>query len=131
MSNDLRQYQHIKVMYVEDDPFTREKILRVLNRRFKNVLVAIEGEEGYQLFKKYRPDIVITDLKMHQMNGLEMIRKIREENDKVQLIVTTAHDDNEYFIESIENNINHFILKPIDLDLFFTSYPKIYSLSSA
>ncbi|MDP4084597.1 MAG: diguanylate cyclase [Bacillota bacterium] len=124
MSKEVRQYPHIKVLYIEDDSFTREKLLRVLKRRFRHVFVACNGEDGYQFYKNYTPDLVITDLKMSQENGLEMIRKIREQDDKVQIIVTTAHDENEIFIQSIEYNVNHFILKPIELDRFLLAIQK-------
>jgi two-component system cell cycle response regulator len=122
-------YQDIKVLYVEDEMFSREKLLRVLSRRFKNVHVAIDGIEGYELYEKYQPDLIIADIKMNQMSGLEMIEKIRRKNDKTQIIVTTAHDDNEFFIQSIENNVNHFILKPIDLEQFLLAIQKsIYQI---
>lgn len=122
-------YQDVKVLYVEDELFSREKLLRVLSRRFKQVHVAIDGIEGFEHYQKYKPDLIIADIKMNQMNGLEMIGKIRELNDKVQVIVTTAHDDNEFFIQSIENNVNHFILKPIDLNRFLLAIQKsIYQI---
>jgi two-component system cell cycle response regulator len=118
------QYPDIRVLYVEDETFSREKLLRVLNRRFAHIHVAIDGVEGLQLYQKYKPDLIIADIKMNQMSGLEMIKKIRELNEKVQVIVTTAHDDNDFFVQSIENNVNHFILKPIDLDLLLQAIQK-------
>ncbi|NHM31000.1 response regulator [Neobacillus terrae] len=81
-------------------------------------------EEGYELYHRLLPDLIITDIKMNQLSGLNMIEKIREHSDKVQIIVTIAHDDNEFFIQSIENNVNHFILKPIDLNKFHQAIQK-------
>jgi diguanylate cyclase (GGDEF)-like protein len=124
MSKNVRQYLNIQVLYLEDDPFSREKLLRILNRRFRNILTATNGEEGIQLYHQYHPDLIITDLKVSEMDGLEMIRQIREHDDNVQIIVTTAHDDNDIFIQSIENNVNHFILKPIDLDRLLLAIQK-------
>ncbi|MDR4947470.1 diguanylate cyclase [Neobacillus cucumis] len=118
------QYPEIRVLYVEDEKFSREKLLRVLNRRFAHIHVAIDGVEGLQLYQKYKPDLIIADIKMNQMSGLEMIKKIRAQNEKVQVIVTTAYEDNEFFVQSIENNVNHYILKPIDLDLFLQAIQK-------
>ncbi|MEH7548679.1 GGDEF domain-containing response regulator [Neobacillus vireti] len=118
------QYPDIRVLYVEDERFSREKLLRVLNRRFANIHFAIDGVEGLQLYQKYKPDLIIADIKMNQMSGLEMIKNIRAQNEKVQVIVTTAHDDNDFFVQSIENNVNHFILKPIDLDLLLQAIQK-------
>jgi diguanylate cyclase (GGDEF)-like protein len=118
------QYQDVKVLYVEDEVFSREKLLRILNRRFSDVHVAVDGEEGFQLYQKHQPDLVIADINMNQMSGLEMIEKIRHLNEKVQIIVTTAHDDNDTFIQCIENNVNHFIIKPIDLEQFLQAIQK-------
>jgi two-component system, cell cycle response regulator len=118
------QYPDVKVVYVEDEIFSREKLFKVLSRRFANVHVAIDGVEGFELYQEYQPDLIITDIKMNQLSGLEMIKKIRELNENVQIIVTTAHDDYDFFIQSIENNVNHFILKPIDLDRFLKAIQK-------
>lgn len=115
-------YQDVKVLYVEDEVFSREKLLRILNRRFSDVHVAIDGEEGFQLYQQHLPDLIIVDIKM--MQGLDMIKNIRKHNEKVQIIVTTAHDDQEIFIQCIEHTVNHFILKPIDLERFLLAIQK-------
>jgi diguanylate cyclase (GGDEF)-like protein len=118
------KYQNLRVLYVEDDKFSREKLMRILERRFSNVLVATNGEEGYMLYKQTRPDIIIADIKLDKMNSLEMIEKIRGQDDQVQIIVTTANEDSELLLQLIENNINHFILKPIDLEKFLQAIQK-------
>ncbi|MEH7492072.1 GGDEF domain-containing response regulator [Neobacillus niacini] len=120
--NHNYQYQDVKVLYVEDEVFSREKLLRIINRRFSDVHVAIDGEEGFQLYQQHLPDLIIVDIKV--MSGLDMIKNIRKHNEKVQIIVTTAHDDNDVFIQCIEHTVNHFILKPIDLDRFLLAIQK-------
>jgi two-component system, cell cycle response regulator len=117
-------YQDVKVLYVEDDKFSREKMLRILERRFANVLLAESGDEGYMLYKQNHPNIIITDIKLDKMNSLEMIEKIRQQDDQIQIIVTTAIEDSELLLQLIENNINHFILKPIDLEKFLLAIQK-------
>jgi diguanylate cyclase (GGDEF)-like protein len=117
-------YQNMKVLYVEDDKFSREKLLRILERRFDNVLVATSGDEGYMLYKQNQPNIIITDIKFDKTNSLEMIEKIRGQDDQVQIIVTTANEDSELLLQLIENNINHFILKPLDLEKFLLAIQK-------
>ncbi|MEH7272849.1 GGDEF domain-containing response regulator [Neobacillus vireti] len=118
------QNQDVKILYIDEEIFSREKILRVLNRRFSDVHVAIDGEEGFQLFKQIQPDIIIVDINMSKINGLEMIESIRNLNKKVQFIVTSGNDDQEIFIQSIEYNVNHFILKPIDLEKLLSAIHK-------
>jgi diguanylate cyclase (GGDEF)-like protein len=121
------QYQNVKVLYVENEVFSREKLLRVLKRRFSDVLVAHDGKEGIQLYHQHQPDIIIADIKRNQLSSLEMIEKIRSLNEKVQIIATTGHDD--IYIPSIDKTINHFILKPIDLEIFLQAIQKsIYQI---
>lgn len=117
MENILKgSHQYVKVLYVEDDKFSREKLLHILNRRFSNVHAATCGEEGFRLYNECHPDVVIADIKMDKTNGLEMIEKIRQQDDKVQIIVITAYEESEFLLQLIENNVNQFIIKPIDLE---------------
>ncbi len=118
------QYQDVKVLYVEEEKFSREKLLRVLNRRFVNVHVAIDGVEGFQLYQRYQPDLIICDIKMNETSGLEMIKEIRALNDQVQVIVTTAYDDHDFIIQSTASIVNHIILKPIDLEQLLQAIQK-------
>ncbi|MEH7154858.1 diguanylate cyclase domain-containing protein [Neobacillus drentensis] len=118
------QYPDVKVLYVEGEKFTREKLLRVLNRRFPHVHVAIDGVEGFHLYQRYQPELIICDIKMDQKSELDMIKKIRELNDQVQVIVTSAYDDPAFLMQSNTNHVNHFILKPIDLNLLLQAIQK-------
>ncbi|KHF29967.1 Chemotaxis protein CheY [Anoxybacillus sp. BCO1] len=111
----------IKVLYVEDEPGARDMLTRLLKRRIRDVKVAKNGQEALELFMTFRPDIVITDIKMPFLNGLELIRHIRTIDEHVQIIITTAYDDNDFFIRAIEYGVNHFILKPIDHEKFLQS----------
>lgn len=134
MATNLQQYlkfqhQDVKILYIEEEKFSREKLLRVLKRRFANVHVAIDDVEGYQLYQRYQPDLVICDIKMNQTSGFELIKKFRALNEQVQVIATTAYDDHDFFTQSMANKVNHFILKPIDLDLLLQAIQKsIYQM---
>jgi two-component system, cell cycle response regulator len=90
------QYQDVKVLYVEEEKFSREKLLRVLKRRFANVYAAIDDVEGFQLYQRYQPDLIICDIKMNQMSELELINKIRALNEQVQVIATSAYDEHDF-----------------------------------
>ena len=118
------QYEDVKVLYVESEKFTREKLLRVLNRRFADVHVAIDGVEGFDLYQRYQPELIICDIKMNKKCEVDMLKQIRELNAQVQVIVTTSYDDPEFMMQSITNQVNHFILKPIDLNLLLNAIQK-------
>ncbi|WP_251550614.1 GGDEF domain-containing protein [Neobacillus muris] len=114
-----QSYSGISVLYVEDELFSREKILRVLGRRFRNVYASLDGEEGLELYQKYQPDLLIIDIHFNHPSELEMIEAIRKLNDQIPIIITAAEDEQEVYQPLLENGIvNHVIPKPIHLERF-------------
>lgn len=105
--------KQFRVLYVEDDETVRTLLEGKLNRLFKEVVTATNGEEGVQKFIQCHPDLIITDITMPIMNGLEMIRAIRESDSDLPVVVTTAHNDEEFFLESFELGISRYVLKPV------------------
>jgi CheY-like chemotaxis protein/anti-sigma regulatory factor (Ser/Thr protein kinase) len=85
-----------------------------LKRTFKDVLTADDGTVGLDIFKSQRPDIVITDNRMGYMDGIEMIREIREEDPDVPIILVTAYTEKDALVEAINSNVNQFLSKPIE-----------------
>lgn len=106
----------IKLLYVEDEAIIREQLERLLKRVVKDVITASNGEEGLKAFRENKPDIIVTDIKMPQMTGLEMAREIREIDKAIPIIITTAHSESEFLLEAIEINVSDFLLKPVDTD---------------
>ncbi len=109
------QVKDILLLYVEDDENIRKVYERYLKRKVKNLLVAINGQEGFDLYVKHKPDLIVTDIKMPIMDGLEMSRKIRTLDNLIPIIVTTAHTETEFFQEAITIGVNTFLLKPVDM----------------
>lgn len=107
MAKDLKY----KILYVEDEYITRQEIATYLSDKYKNLILAKDGKEGFELFKLEKPDLVITDLKMPNMDGISMVKKIREINKEVPIIVTSAYG--EEFIKFSEYGIFRFVSKPI------------------
>ncbi len=103
----------IKLLIVEDDNVIRSIYQRVLQNTVANILVAENGEEGYNIFLKENPDLILTDIKMPIMNGLDMINKIREENKAVRILIMSAYGESRYFINAIESGVKGFLTKPI------------------
>lgn len=105
--------ENLTVLYVEDNLMIQEEVVFFLKKYIKNVHYANDGEEGIELFNKVNPDILISDIQMPKINGLEMIEKIEIKN--TAIILTTAYSDVKYFLKAIELKINKFIIKPISL----------------
>ena len=110
--------KYLKLLYVEDSEVARESTLDMLSIFFDNIHVANDGEEGFSAFCNNEYDIIITDLNMPKMNGIEMIYKIRELNQDVVVLVLSAHDNPHYFLETISAGISGYLLKPIDTQQF-------------
>ena len=120
MTTEKAQKQ-IKILYVEDEAGTRDQITRLLAGQGYDTLYAANGKEGLELFQTHHPDIVITDIMMPFMNGLDMAREIRAQDNTTQIIVTTAFNDTDYLLAAIEIGINQFVTKPISLQKLFDS----------
>ncbi len=106
----------IKLLYVEDEAIIREQLERLLRRVVKDVITAKNGEEGLSAFKEHSPEIIVTDIKMPQMTGLEMAKEIRKIDRDIPIIITTAHSESEFLLEAIEISVSDFLLKPVDTD---------------
>jgi diguanylate cyclase (GGDEF)-like protein len=107
----------IKILYVEDEESIREGLVPVLKYFSDQLFIATDGVEGLEAFKEHQPDIIISDIKMPNMNGIEMVKEIKEINPKQHIIFTTAHSESGFFMEAIESHVDAYILKPIDLDI--------------
>ena len=109
----MRDYDILKNttgLYVEDEEIVREILGMFLRRRFKNLHEAENGADGLELFKQFNPDIVITDIEMPVMNGLEMIKEIKEIDESKPIIIITAFKD-----EAHSSNLaDEIIHKPIN-----------------
>lgn len=103
----------LTILYVEDEDAIRDQISYFFKRFVKNFHCAKNGLEGLEFCKTTIPDIIITDIQMPKLNGLDMIKQLGLPN--VPVIVTTAYSDVEYFLKAIELNISKYIIKPIDL----------------
>lgn len=103
----------ITLLYVEDETSTREHLTFMLQHRVKKFLCARNGREGLDLFLLHSPDIVLTDIMMPVMGGLEMADEIRKKSPETQIIVLTALNDTENMLSAIDIGINKFIVKPV------------------
>jgi len=108
--------KELDILYVEDDYDSREKIKEVLNIFFRSVDIAKDGEEGLEKFKEKEFDIVFTDIYMPKMNGLELVKKIKDISPATRCVIITAYSDSNFVLEAISLNVDGFLLKPISLD---------------
>ena len=104
----------ISVLFVEDEYLLRAIYERILNKFVAKLYIAENGKEGLELYKKYHPDLIITDIMMPVMDGLDMIEQIRKKDNNVRLVILSAYGETEYFIDAIKIGVNSFLLKPVE-----------------
>jgi len=105
-----------KVLYVEDDKAVQKVMAKYLQQLFFEIKTADDGLEGLALYEKSKFDIVITDLSMPKMNGIEMLKKIREQSSQQAILITTAHNEPNYMTEAIKIGVDGYIIKPFDYE---------------
>lgn len=102
-----------RILIVEDEPISLEMLSKTLKEDF-NVLTADNGKKGFELYKKFNPHIIISDLNMPIMNGIELIQKIRELDQNSKIIITTFKDDVQTLLQATELKLFKYLIKPID-----------------
>ncbi len=108
----------MKVLYVEDNQDVREQTLKMLKVFFNNIEIAENGEEALEIFNSsiIPFDLIITDIEMPILDGITMICSIREKNKNIPIIIFSAHDNTEYFLDAIHAGIDEYILKPFNIN---------------
>lgn len=101
------------ILYVEDDEEMRRVAVEYLSRICKRVYEAENGKVALNVWRDEKPDIIITDISMPKMNGIDMARYIRAEDQKTPIIVATAYTDQEYLIKAVELQLVKYIVKPV------------------
>ena len=105
--------KNIKILYVEDDEIARENGIEYLQNFFEQIYEASDAIKALQLYEKYQPDIIITDIQMPKLNGLEFVKKIRQKDKKTQIIIITAFCDKDYLLKAIELGLVKYLVKPV------------------
>jgi len=113
--------QGVTLLLVEDEIEARDMLSRMLGMNYEGVkiYVAENGVSGLELFKELRPEIVVTDINMPQMNGIAMAREIKQVEPETTIVAVTAHSETAFLLSAIEIGMDHYVLKPVN-------YPELF-----
>lgn len=120
----LKKLANYKVLYAEDDVGVQKNVNELLSLFFKEVYLANDGQEAYELFMEHHPDLVITDIKMPRVSGIELVKKIREHDNHAHIIIITAYTEVDFMLEAIELSLLRYIVKPITEPKLFEAFEK-------
>ena len=102
-----------KILFVEDEQAIRENYIIYLKMFFSEVYEAKDGEEAYEFYKSKKPDIMIVDINIPKLNGIELLKKIREEDYMTKAILLTAHTDKAFLLEAASLKLTKYLVKPV------------------
>jgi PAS domain S-box-containing protein len=104
----------LSLLYTEDKASMRKVYEPVLREIVEDLHVAENGKAGLKIFNKIKPELVVTDLNMPEMDGLEMISEIRKRSKETRIIIMTAHDAKENFLQAIKFRVRGYLIKPVE-----------------
>jgi len=102
------------LLYAEDDALIRENLLYILRDYFDDILIVKNGKEALDVYNEKNPDVIILDICMPQMSGLEVARQIREEDETIPIIMLTGHSDRERLLDAVNLKLEAYLVKPVD-----------------
>ena len=106
-------FQEFELLFVEDEAAIRSNYVRYLKRYFKNVYEAADGEEAYKLYKEKKPKVMIVDINLPKLNGIELVQRIREHDFATKIVMLTAHSDTHYLLQAAELKLTKYLVKPV------------------
>ncbi len=123
--------QNISVLYVEDDAAVLKENSIIFKNFFTTMITAKDGIEGLEKYNQYKNDIgeffdlIISDINMPNLDGISMIKQIKEINTTQEVIVMSAYSDSDKLIKLIQLGISNFLIKPLKLNIFLETTYKI------
>ena len=103
----------VSILYVEDDKIIRDDMHKALSMYSNHVMVASSGFDALDIYYENSPQIIISDILMPKLNGINFIKKIREDNINIPVILLTAFTDKEYLLPAANLNIQSYLVKPV------------------
>lgn len=111
-----RSLKNLSILYVEDDEEIRDQLSQFLSRRVGKLYTARNGREGLAAFHAHQPDIVVSDIRMPEMDGLDMAGAIKQAYPATPVIMTTAFNETDFFLKAIDIGVDKYVMKPVQVD---------------
>lgn len=110
------QFKKYTILVVEDDELIRESFVRCLGMLFREVYIASSAEDGLKEWNRRLPDIIITDIYLPKMSGIELVKLIREQDLKIPILFMSAHSDPQTFMKTIPVSADGYMIKPFTFE---------------
>lgn len=112
-----KELLNLSALIIEDNKYARNDLVDILHVYFKKISYAVDGCDGLEKIQLLAPDIIISDIKMPCLNGIDLVKKVKRENYKPIIILTTAFSDKEYLLAALDIKVDAYLIKPIKIDV--------------
>lgn len=116
MTKNLLLFKDKSILFAEDDNITRIEMSAILEMLFKKVYSVKDGEEAFRIYEEESPDIILTDIVMPKIDGLALIKKIRQVNYDIPIILLTSFAEKEFLLDASNLSIDGYLVKPTELE---------------
>ncbi len=116
-----------KLLYVEDDTDIMQDIVFLLKEYFSEIITAVDGIEAVEKFSMYRPDIVLLDINIPKLDGIEVAKKIREDDEETPILFLTAYSDRDRLMRAINLGVSSYMVKPLNVAELKSTITKLIS----
>ena len=121
----MKNLKRYSIIYAEDEPIIRLNVTQMLKDYFKQVIAVSNGEEALKSYKEYRADVLMLDVSMPLMTGLEVAKTVREENEEIPIVLLTALSDKKTLLDAVELGLVKYLLKPMSNEAFVETLKKL------
>jgi len=109
----MRKISELTLLYVEDDNELRAQFVRVLKPMFKRIFEAEDGVKALEMYEKHTPDMMVVDINLPKMDGLEIIEHIRKNDKNIPIVILSAYSDQEKLFRAIKLGLSDYLVKPV------------------
>lgn len=109
----MHKLSGLTLLYVEDDTALREQFVRILSSKFKEVYEASDGVEALQKYEKFSPDMILIDINIPKMDGLEVVELVRKNDTHTPVVVLSAYSDQVKLLKAIKLGLSEYLIKPV------------------
>jgi len=117
--------RNLTILFVEDDEATRVELRDFLGTFFPKIITAGDGQEAWDKFKSHKVDLIVTDITLPKINGIELISRVRSRNTTIPILILSAHTESNYLLDSIKYGVDGYLMKPFDLEQFLAVVSKV------
>lgn len=103
----------LTLLYVEDDDELRQQFVRILRPKFKRIYEATDGLEAVETFEQFSPDMMLVDINVPKVDGLNVIEKVRKSDKNIPIVILSAYSDQKKLLRAVKLGLSEYLIKPV------------------